>query len=426
MKKMLKKIFLIGLATVTIMNLSACGGDKSSSSSDVPTLKLWHIYGNDTDPNKEVMDQVTKEAEKKFNVKIKVDTAENESYKTKIKAAIAANETPDIFYTWGNGFIKPFVEAEKILPLDEYLTEEYKSHLEPSTLTGFQFDEKTYALTTDVSVACLFCNSELFETNGLEIPTTWEDFVAVCKAFKEKGITPLTVGGKETWTIAMYHDLLALRNVGTDGVKAATSKQTDFSNTGFLKAAEQLSELVNINAFPDGSAGISREESEIPFLEGETPMYLNGSWTATRVYKDSSKVKDKIVVVPFPTVDESKSTSKDFTGGPDTAFAVSSSTKYPDLAAQVAQYIAYESSVGKYKIGSTLLPYSNVEIDDSNINPLLKEIYNLTKDAKSYTIWWDNLMEGKDSTIYLNKLQELFTGNITPEQYISELNKLNN
>ena len=99
MKKMLKKIFLIGLATVTIMNLSACGGDKSSSSSDVPTLKLWHIYGNDTDPNKEVMDQVTKEAEKKFNVKIKVDTAENESYKTKIKAAIAANETPDIFYT---------------------------------------------------------------------------------------------------------------------------------------------------------------------------------------------------------------------------------------------------------------------------------------------------------------------------------------
>mgnify|MGYP000233002311 len=53
------------------------------------------------------------------------------------------------------------------------------------------------------------------------------------------------------------------------------------------------------------------------------------------------------------------------------------------------------------------------------------EIYDFTKDATSYTIWWDNLMEGKDATVYLNKLQELFVGSITPEQYVAELQKLN-
>ena len=180
-----------------------------------------------------------------------------------------------------------------------------------------------------------------------------------------------------------------------------------------------------MGAFPDGSAGISREESEVPFLQGQIPMYLNGSWTATRVYKDSSLVQGKIGVFPFSVLKDGKSGVTDFTGGPDTAFAVSAATRDPKLTTEVAQYIAYELAIGKYKIGSSILPYVNVDVDKSEINPLLMEIYDFTKDATSYTIWWDNLMEGKDATVYLNKLQELFVGSITPEQYVAELQKLN-
>lgn len=423
MKKKQMVTRLLAMATATIMGVSTFS--VSAMAEEKPTIKLWHIFGGDTDPNKEIVDRVTSEAEEKFGVKIEVDTAENEAYKTKLKAAIAADETPDIFYTWGHGFLKPFVEAEKVMPLDEYLTDEYKSHLSPTTLTGFVFDDQTYALTTDQSVACMFYNKEMFDENGIEIPQTWDEFIDACQKFIDNGITPLTVGAKEAWTVAMYHDLLALRAVGSEGVKAATSKETGYDDDGFLKAAECLKQLVDMGAFPDGSAGISREESEVPFFQGQIPMYLNGSWTATRVYKDSSQVKDKVVVAPFPTFEDGKGTATDFTGGPDTAFAVSANTENPELTAQVAQYIAYELAIGKYIIGSSILPYTNVEVDESEICPLLMDIYDFTKDATSYTIWWDNLMEGKDATVYLNKLQELFVGNITPEQYVAELQKLN-
>lgn len=465
-KKMMKRILALTLAGTLAIGLTACGGTKSSSgetaatkevkekadsgkaadskknedstadsndaeqtdkakSGEGQTIKLWHIFGGDTDPNKEIVDRVTSEAEEKFGVKIEVDTAENEAYKTKLKAAIAANETPDIFYTWGHGFLKPFVEAGKVEAMDEYLTDDFKSHLAPSTLSGFQFEGKTYGLTTDQSVACMFYNKEMFDKLNLEIPKTFDDLKKVCQTFLDNGITPLTVGGKEPWTIAMYHDLLALRAVGSEGVVSATGKETDFSDPGFLEAATCLRELVDMGAFPDGSAGISREESEVPFFQGQIPMYLNGSWTATRVYKDSSLVKDKVVAAPFPTLENGKAGVTDFTGGPDTAFAVSADTKDPALTTEVAQYIAYELAIGKYKIGSSILPYTNVDIDESEINPLLMDIYKFTKDASSYTIWWDNLMEGKDATVYLNKLQELFVGNITPEQYVEELQKLN-
>ncbi|MBW4846058.1 MAG: extracellular solute-binding protein [Lachnospiraceae bacterium] len=446
-KRIMKTIMALTLTGTMAMGLAACGSGSGGSTAgedtgvteqmkesrdmakdgaeDVPVIKLWHIFGGDTDPNKALIDQVVKEAEEKFHVKIESDTAENEAYKMKLKAAIAANETPDIFYTWGHGFMKPFVEAGKVMALDDYLTDDFKSHLGSSTLTGFQFDGKTYGLTTDQSVACMFYNKEMFEKLNLKVPETFDDFLNVCQTFIDNGITPLTVGGKEPWTIAMYHDLLALRAVGSEGVKKATEKETGYDDPGFLEAAESLKKLVDMGAFPEGSAGISREESEVSFLQGQTPMYLNGSWTATRVYKDSSQVQGKIGVFPFPVLKDGKSGITDFTGGPDTAFAVSATTKNPALTTEVAQYIAYELAIGKYKIGSSILPYVNVDVDESEINPLLMEIYNFSKDATSYTIWWDNLMEGKDATVYLNKLQELFVGNITPEQYVAELWKLN-
>lgn len=434
MNKPFRKAMVIICVIALFAGLGGCANNKDKADSSntgedstakKETIKLWHIFGGDTDPNKEVIDRITKEAEEEFNITIEVDTAENDSYKTKIKAAIAANETPDIFYTWGHGFLKPFVDADKILPLDEYLTDDYKAHLSGTTLTGFQFEDQTYGLTTDQSIACIFYNKELFEKYNLEIPTTYDEFLSVCQVFIDNGVTPLTVGGKESWTLAMYYDLLALRNVGSQAVKDATGKVTDYSDPGFLEAAIQFSELAGMGVFPEGSAGISREESEVPFFEGQIPMYLNGSWTPSRVYKDSSTIKDKVVVAPFPTMENGKSTEKDFTGGPDTAFAVSKNTKNPELAAQVTQYLALKFSTAKYEIGSSILPYVDMEIDESKVNPLMKDIYNYTKDATSYTIWWDNLLEGKDATVYLNKLQELFIGQITPEQYIEELQNLN-
>lgn len=82
----------------------------------------------------------------------------------------------------------------------------------------------------------MFYNKEMFEKLNLEVPETFDDFLTVCQTFLDNGITPLTVGGKEPWTIAMYHDLLALRAVGSEGVKAATGKETGYDDPGFLEA----------------------------------------------------------------------------------------------------------------------------------------------------------------------------------------------
>ena len=172
-----------------------------------PVIRLWHIYGSDDDQAARIMEQLTREAEDKFNVTIEVDTAENEGYKTKIKAAAAANELPDIFYTWSHEFLKPMVDAGKVLEVSRYYSDDFQSHLNDAMMKGIQFDGGTYALPLDSSVAMVYYNMEMMDRYGLEIPVTWDEFIQVCQTFVDNGITPMPVGGNEPWTIAMYYDL---------------------------------------------------------------------------------------------------------------------------------------------------------------------------------------------------------------------------
>ena len=167
-----------------------------------PVIRLWHIYGSDDDQAARIMEQLTREAEDKFNVTIEVDTAENEGYKTKIKAAAAANELPDIFYTWSHEFLKPMVDAGKVLEVSRYYSDDFQSHLNDAMMKGIQFDGGTYALPLDSSVAMVYYNMEMMDRYGLEIPVTWDEFIQVCQTFVDNGITPMPVGGNEPWTRA--------------------------------------------------------------------------------------------------------------------------------------------------------------------------------------------------------------------------------
>ena len=48
-------------------------------------------------------------------------------------------------------------------------------------------------ITEQPNVGGVFYNQDLFEEQGVEVPTTWTEFLDVCKALKDKGIQPLAL-----------------------------------------------------------------------------------------------------------------------------------------------------------------------------------------------------------------------------------------
>ena len=97
----MKKIVALTLALLMVIGLTAIV--KPAAAEEVVTLKLWCI-ATESDANRPAYLQAIADYEAAHpNIKIEMEAFENESYKTKIKAAMMGGDTedlPDIFFSW--------------------------------------------------------------------------------------------------------------------------------------------------------------------------------------------------------------------------------------------------------------------------------------------------------------------------------------
>lgn len=398
--------------------------DTPASTDEVVKLNLWHIWAAESESSKAPFEAAVKEFnEENPNIQVVLDATENETYKTKMTATIAANEAPDIYFYWSGGYMKNIVDAGKVLALDEYLDDATKDKILKGTLTNMTFDGKVYGIGHSMSVGTFFVNTELFDKYSVKIPETWDELVTACKTFRENGITPMAIGAKDRWCINMYLDIIETRAGGYEACYNALTKKGSFVNDGIIEGAKKLQELVDMGAFTNGALGVSRDESEVPFYNGQVPMYVNGSWTIGNISADDCPVKGKIAIAKFPTIN-ANSNANDFTGGVAETFVVNAGTKYPEQAVYALKTISEKFSKNLYLSGAGI-PTWKVDVDESQIDPLTLQLVDLIQDSNSFTLWWNTLLEGEDSENYMNKSAELFAKQITPEEFVKQLQMMN-
>ncbi|HEY5583146.1 MAG TPA: extracellular solute-binding protein [Ruminiclostridium sp.] len=443
MNKLLMKAISLSVAMVFVLSLAACGTSNPSSTATTVsetseatvtatvtpkpvTLTLWHQWAAPNDGNtksfRAVLDAWN---QKNPSSNIEDDGIDGESYKTKIKTAIAANEAPDIFYSWGAGFSKPFIAANAVLPLDEYLKDGTSDKLLGGALANVTYNGKVYGLPTSLSVASLYCNKELFDKNGIKIPTTFDELIDAAKAFSAKGIIPIDVGEKDLWPGMYWYDILALRTAGAQGCQDALNKTASFDAQPFKDAAAKLQDLVNAKAFNDSLFSNGYNEMIADFTLGKAAMCYQGNWLGGSCEDDKSLVKGKVVVVPFPTLNDDKGSADEFFGGAIDALWVSAKTENKDQAVAAVKFLTENMSNKLYEAGAGLPCWKVTGVDESKISPLTKQTVDMIKNSKGYVMWWDIFLEGKDADTHKNLVAQLFAGKITPDAYAKEMQKLN-
>lgn len=401
---------------------SGCGGDSAKSEKNVgdeKTLTVWSI-ATESDAFHPAYTKAIEDFEKSHpGVKIKFETFENESYKTKIKSAVAANELPDVFFTWAGGFSKSFVESGKVLELDSYY-EKYKEDLPETSVANTTYNGKLYGSVIATPVSMMFYNKKIFEENKVEIPTTWEEWKSVCETLKQNGVTPIGVSAKDTWVLAMTHDAMALKSAGADKLQKALLKEgQSYNDSDFLYAAEKLQELIDMGAFSNSAIGLSNDEASADFYAGKTAMYITGSWMAGSIQTDAEN-PDDFGVAPIPVLNANNAKITDFMGGASDTLMASASSKNPDLAAEAVFELT--KSISKYAyLDGAGIPAWKIDYDDSSVNSLTKEVAEYASNATSFTLWFDTLMEAEDAGEYLALLQELYVGNLTPKQFVEAM-----
>ena len=398
--------------------------EDSSSGGESGTLTFWHIWGTG-DANTEAVNKVIDDWNATHDIKVEQQTFENESYKTTIRTNVSGDTAPDIYSVWGGGFSKPFVDASKVLNLNDYLNDGTMDKLNPGALDFFTYDSNIYGMTFGKAASGFFCNNRIFEENNVKIPETWDELMTAIDTFKANNVTPIITTSKEAWVIGMMFEGLTLKAVGAQNTINTLLKQGgSFSDPQFLNAANKFNEMVDKGAFNSDMAAITRDEALAAMKDGKGAMYYMGSWESSQFEADDCVDKGNYKWIPFPTLPDGNGKATEFNGGMIDGLMVNAKTAHPEAAAEFVKFFCENLSREGYAKGNYMPAWNTSNVDESQIPGVFAQINQATNSATNYVIWWDTGLVGDDVSIYQNALDSFINKQITAEEFIGELQKI--
>ena len=223
---------------------------------------------------KDVIDRFNTEYEGKYHVT--PITTNLEEYDGKLNALIAAGQTPDVYICNPGPNMDVYVNAGAAADLTDILENQEKDWY--ATFTDGIFDRLTYdgkimAVPTNFAAACVYYNTELFEKAGVEVPTTYDELIDVCKKLQDAGITPISCSAGTAWCLSMIAGYLCDRS-GVD-LQAIADHKANWTDDNCIAAGEKLKELSQY--FQETAAGDSNDQATAGFYNGEAAMLIQGS-----------------------------------------------------------------------------------------------------------------------------------------------------
>lgn len=416
MKKVMG-LFLMVLLFVSV--LSACNADKTSKTEtgeDIVEINFFHRWPNE--PRKSFYDDKIKEfMDQNPNVKINVDAVLNDSYKEKIKVLISSNELPDIFSTWSDSFTQNLVTSDKIMPLNEIISddEEWSSKIIQSQFGGFTFDEVTYGVPFTVDGKAFFYNKEIFEEHNISVPATYDEFLKVLQDLQGAGYKePLVEGLTNTWAISHYLGSIFQRVVDPAVLeKDYTDGTGEFTDKGYIKGLEMFQELTEYMG--DVSTAIDHEAARNMFGNREVPI-LYMQFAEIKLIEDMSDME--IGFFDFPEVKNGDGNQTSLTGAPEGWML---SKDAPDEAIDFLRFLTSEETAFEFTETDGQLNAIEGAITSDNVSANSLAAYELISDATSTAPWFDNAVNINIADIFMRGGQELATGQTTPEDILKSV-----
>nr|WP_270890372.1 extracellular solute-binding protein [Streptomyces sp. DHE17-7] len=201
------RLVATGATLALALSLSACGDGNGGASSDDGKIHVL-VYG---DASNKVEQQIVDTFNKTSDVKVVLDTIPGADYQKKLQTIISTPQAPDVFFNWGGGSIKPFVKADLLLPLDDFIKKnpDLKDKFLPSVFDSAVVDGKPYGIPMrGTQPVLLFHNKKVLAEAGVQPPKTWDELLAAVDKLKDEGVTPIALGGGDVWPTQMWFQYL--------------------------------------------------------------------------------------------------------------------------------------------------------------------------------------------------------------------------
>lgn len=389
-----------------------------------------------------VWDNFTREAEQEMIETLHAEfeaahpgvTIVRESYETSdltslLPLSLSETSGPDVaMVNQGIANMGALVKAGLLLPLDDYAEQygwldRYGEGLHRRnrfTEGAAQFGEgNLYGMSNTAEVVGVFYHRDIFADNGIELPTTLEEFESAAQTLKDAGITPIVFGSLDGWPA--IHEYGAIQNAYT------TSEALDalifrfeggtFDDEANLQAAQKLVEWVDKGFFSEGFEGMDYDNATTSaFVNKDGAMWLTGSWMAGTLVDQLDEQSVGFFLLP----DVEGSEVPLATGGVGLAYGIRATSENPDLAAEYIDLMTGPRAA-ELLFEQGYLPAVAVDEGQLTEGTLTADVVNAWEAISSndkvghyldWTIPYDEIVAS---------LQELLGGVISPEDFVAQV-----
>lgn len=434
---------IAALATIAMLAFGACSGTGASTApsaepttapttapttdasqaAEPVTITWYHIQNNDPGLSlwKELADEYTAANP---NVTIDIQVNENEAFKTKLTTLLQQGDIPDLFQTWGGGGLRQQVEAGLVKDITADIAE-WKADINAGALSMYEVDGKNYGVPFDLGLVGFWYNTQSFADAGITAPpATWDEFLTTVQTLKDKGITPIALAGKDTWTGAFYWAYLAVRNCGQAGMDKAVVSG-DWSDPCFVKAGEDFQKLIDLEPFQEGFLaapwdGAGSSAAAMATYNGA--IQLMGQWLPGTVNANSGETRpmgEGLDWFPFPAVTGAPGDAFDGVGGGN-GFAVGKDAP-PETVDFLRHLVSLDAANRWGALNSGILP-TTVGSEASVTDPSMKSVLEGRSKATFVQLYLDQATTPELGGAINEAVATLYAGTGTPETVAQAIN----
>lgn len=301
-------------------------------------------------------------------------------YEQVLATRIAGGEAPDLYQILPSMSADTY--AEYLLPIDDISITADDVYFYDNTRGT---DGNLYGLSAYVEYTGVAYNKAAFAQAGVEsVPTTMDEFYAVCEKLKAAGIVPVGTAFKDVWTMFPWTDFGMVQiaaNGDANGKNSYVNKDEIFDAT-IVDSMKIARDLQMKGYYEADIMSANWDQFKMDISQGKTAMHYTASWFPPQMVEQGADVSD-VGMFPYPG-------AKGIYCAPGKVWGISKDTEAPELAKAFLDFMirdgrealltgnapSWKNAEVDLPFLAELLSYDIPVVEIASTDPTFVEIYN--------------------------------------------------
>jgi ABC-type glycerol-3-phosphate transport system substrate-binding protein len=350
-------------------------------------LTLSHYFSGDL--GLKAFDAALAKFTKATGIVVKQSPIGHEDFKSDILVRAAGHSLPDVFSYWAGARVQFIVDSNSLHPIDEMWNKAgldaiiAKSIADAATM----YNGHRYLVPFNYHYAGMFYSKKAMAKAGVTaMPASWDEFIALCKQLKSKGIAPIALGSKNRWPAQFWFDYLLLRTAGPEYRAKLMAGKAKYVDPEVAAVMDLWKKLLDDGYFAENANAQDWTDAADKLTRGEAAMTLMGTWVTGYWNGQGLKPGEDYDFFAFPQL---KSDVPNAAVGPVDGLVMAANAKNVEGAYKFLEFMVADTEVQAAWTNAFGALSANVKVDPSHYNVVMQKAAATIASSKVFAFNYD-------------------------------------